>query len=533
MPEDATPADHAAGDFTPAGESVPSSTGDDTFVFDALPGEPHYAPPASTVAFTPPVASDVCESCGAPALSEQKLCLACATMFAPVLENAAAATPVMATAAEATLVFDAPVFAAPIDATDDAETETAFDADAEEDDEYADDEDDAVAFAGHDEAADIACETTAVGQTVPPETVELNTGEQFPVARQPWERRSDAAGANAADATNPDDQEPLPWWERRNEPEAIAAQPPVPPPPPIPAAPVFSTPATLVQPTMPAPIRAEEPRRPPTPRVAPRPPTPGVVTRPAQPPSRRRPMYVLGGSLVVALAMGVPVAKGWLRATPTVTLTDPGDFAAAKAPTTAADARPSPRSVAPDRSRSDAEKAPEEAVAPRTRTDVASRPAVVKGERPAHTVLARESQAPQAALVAMTTAPAPAPEPEPVAPPPPPVETVAAIPTGPVFEPGQVDDKPRVSNQVEPSVPDELRDRPLTDLVILRVLVSHAGRPSDVNVLRRSKSGVALDNAVIAAVRQWSFSPARKRGQAVNCWYNVGVPLRLDGRTSP
>jgi hypothetical protein len=34
-------------------------------------------------------------------------------------------------------------------------------------------------------------------------------------------------------------------------------------------------------------------------------------------------------------------------------------------------------------------------------------------------------------------------------------------------------------------------------------------------------------------VRKWSFSPARKRGQAVSCWYNVGVPLRLEGRTSP
>jgi protein TonB len=98
---------------------------------------------------------------------------------------------------------------------------------------------------------------------------------------------------------------------------------------------------------------------------------------------------------------------------------------------------------------------------------------------------------------------------------------------------GQVDDKPRVASQVEPAVPEELRDRPLTDLVIVRVLVSQSGRPSDINLLRRSKSGVALDNAVVAAVRQWSFSPARKRGQAVNCWYNVGVPLRLEGPTSP
>ncbi len=98
---------------------------------------------------------------------------------------------------------------------------------------------------------------------------------------------------------------------------------------------------------------------------------------------------------------------------------------------------------------------------------------------------------------------------------------------------GQVDDKPSVANQIDPSLPDELRDRPLTDLVILRVLVAQNGRAADVNVLRKSKAGAALDSAVVSAVRKWSFSPARKRGQAVSCWYNVGVPLRFDARPSP
>jgi hypothetical protein len=43
--------------------------------------------------------------------------------------------------------------------------------------------------------------------------------------------------------------------------------------------------------------------------------------------------------------------------------------------------------------------------------------------------------------------------------------------------------------------------------------------------LRRSKVGRSLDDAVVAAVTQWTFSPARKRGEAVSCWYNIGVPL--------
>jgi TonB family protein len=72
-------------------------------------------------------------------------------------------------------------------------------------------------------------------------------------------------------------------------------------------------------------------------------------------------------------------------------------------------------------------------------------------------------------------------------------------------------------------VPDSLG--PLNDVVVVRVLVSQTGHPSVVSLLRRSKAGSALDEAVVAAVKQWTFSPARKRGEAVSCWFNVGVPI--------
>jgi protein TonB len=98
-------------------------------------------------------------------------------------------------------------------------------------------------------------------------------------------------------------------------------------------------------------------------------------------------------------------------------------------------------------------------------------------------------------------------------------------PVGPLFEMSQVNEPPRIASQVEPSVPDVLQG-PLNDVVIVRVLVSQSGHAATVNLLRRSKAGAALDEAVIAAVKQWTFSPARKRGQAVSCWFNVGVPLR-------
>ena len=119
------------------------------------------------------------------------------------------------------------------------------------------------------------------------------------------------------------------------------------------------------------------------------------------------------------------------------------------------------------------------------------------------------------------------------APPPPAPEVVAAVSppappapaSGPFFETTDVNEMPKVATRVEPLLPDELRARPVNEIVVVRVLVSQGGHPSRVNLLRRSKAGLRLDNAIIAAVNQWTFSPARKRGQAVSCWFNFGVPV--------
>jgi len=116
---------------------------------------------------------------------------------------------------------------------------------------------------------------------------------------------------------------------------------------------------------------------------------------------------------------------------------------------------------------------------------------------------------------------------------PPPAVPVAAepraiareAPGGRLFEPTDVDESPQIATRVEPQLPDDLPVLLRSDIVVVRVLVSQTGHPFRVNLLRRSKVGRSLDDAVVAAVTQWTFSPARKRGEAVSCWYNIGVPL--------
>lgn len=97
---------------------------------------------------------------------------------------------------------------------------------------------------------------------------------------------------------------------------------------------------------------------------------------------------------------------------------------------------------------------------------------------------------------------------------------------GAAFEPNQVDVRPQVVHSVDPRYPDHLRERGPSDVVIVRVLVTLDGRPSDMRVLRPSRVDPALDRAALAAVTEWRFSPARKRDRPVACWFNVGVAFR-------
>jgi outer membrane biosynthesis protein TonB len=46
-------------------------------------------------------------------------------------------------------------------------------------------------------------------------------------------------------------------------------------------------------------------------------------------------------------------------------------------------------------------------------------------------------------------------------------------------------------------------------------------------VIRKSAKSPSFDAAATAAARQYLFSPARKGGQAVRCWFSVGIPFQL------
>ena len=103
----------------------------------------------------------------------------------------------------------------------------------------------------------------------------------------------------------------------------------------------------------------------------------------------------------------------------------------------------------------------------------------------------------------------------------------SAAPLRPFFETADVNVAPQVASRVAPQLPKGLRAHELNDIVVVHLLISQIGQPSNVSLLRRSKAGRSVDDAVVTAVKQWTFSPARKKGEAVSCWLNVGVPVGL------
>jgi TonB family protein len=87
----------------------------------------------------------------------------------------------------------------------------------------------------------------------------------------------------------------------------------------------------------------------------------------------------------------------------------------------------------------------------------------------------------------------------------------------------KVDVRPGIVKRVDARGPRTALGSP--EMVVLRVLVSATGSPATVQVLRGSKTDPASDGAAVAAVKQWAFSPALKRGRPVDCWFNVAVPV--------
>jgi protein TonB len=67
--------------------------------------------------------------------------------------------------------------------------------------------------------------------------------------------------------------------------------------------------------------------------------------------------------------------------------------------------------------------------------------------------------------------------------------------------------------------------------VVLRVLVKADGSAGEVEV-KSSSNYSRLDQAAIDAVKTWRFNPAKIDGKAIDEWYQVPIPFKLQSSSN-
>ena len=95
------------------------------------------------------------------------------------------------------------------------------------------------------------------------------------------------------------------------------------------------------------------------------------------------------------------------------------------------------------------------------------------------------------------------------------------------FSLADVDSHPAVLRRTTPVYPESARRKRISGEVVLRFLLEASGKVSHLQVIRSEPAGI-FDQASLAAVKQWRFSPAMKDGRAVPAW--VEVPLQFSLR---
>ncbi|HEY7369827.1 MAG TPA: TonB family protein [Thermoanaerobaculia bacterium] len=104
-----------------------------------------------------------------------------------------------------------------------------------------------------------------------------------------------------------------------------------------------------------------------------------------------------------------------------------------------------------------------------------------------------------------------------------PVPALRAAQEGDLVGLQDADLPPKVARVVKPAYPPIALRQKIGGIVVLRVLVSESGNPDQIEVVRGVKGGIT--EAAVAAVRRWSFEPARKDGVAVKTWTTIPIPF--------
>ena len=277
--------------------------------------------------------------------------------------------------------------------------------------------------------------------------------------------------------------------------------------------------------------RMPVPAPPPEPRVSRQPPAPPRSAAVPTPKKRRRSFAVGGGLLLTMAVIGAVwlVVRGpFSPRRPAVSTPNTLPTIASPPPEAAPVATPASttgmteaefrqevsRRVAEELSAFEREMKQTPAAAPEESRAAAepTAPPAPPPERGAATAsAARETEPTPAAVTAAQTS-------MPEIPKPPPTLAAPAEPASVVETP------PQILRIVKPMYPPIALRAHIGGIVVLRVLVSERGEAIRVEVARPVGGG--LTEAAVAAVRKWTFEPARRDGAAIQAWTTIPIPFQ-------
>lgn len=76
---------------------------------------------------------------------------------------------------------------------------------------------------------------------------------------------------------------------------------------------------------------------------------------------------------------------------------------------------------------------------------------------------------------------------------------------------------------VAPDFPNDLRNKGISGVVMVNVLIDAQGNPQDLKVTKSSNS--AFEEPAVEALRKWKFKPAERDG--ANVALRVVIPIRF------
>ena len=96
---------------------------------------------------------------------------------------------------------------------------------------------------------------------------------------------------------------------------------------------------------------------------------------------------------------------------------------------------------------------------------------------------------------------------------------------GGLYRPGSGITPPRLLREVKPDYTEDARQHGIKGEVVLEIVVRRDGSVGDIRLV--NGLGYGLNERATAAVRQWRFSPAQRRGVPVDVLAEVAVEFRL------